>query len=178
MKLFTYQKKAVYEAVMKDGVYYCDSSYSMAEDLEEFAKAYNWLMNRMPGKPKGNVTPFWAYYIYDGKNKTAPVSEAVDPRFKKDFVLLTLEVDPGRVTLTDFDKWNCIAMEGPVFANDVSVEELDAFNEKLNKMSEDEKTKAIISTWDGVFNLDGSSLVQGTFWELRKEDIVSVRTFK
>ncbi len=178
MKLFTYQHKNVYEAVMKDGVYHCNPRYSMAEGMEEITKAYNWLFERMPGKPKEDVIPFWAYYIYDGKNKKAPVSEAVDSSVKKDFVLLTLEVDPSRVTLTDFDKWSAMIIGAAVFDNNASWNEIDAFHDKIDSMSKEDSEKAILATWNDVFNIDGANFVQGTFWELRKEDIVSVRTFR
>lgn len=178
MQVFTYQHRNVLEAVAKNGFYRCKKDYSMSQDFEEFDKAYSWLVDEMAEagieRPCEDVNPIWAYYIIDGKNKALSVSKAIDPANKKDCVLLSLEIDPERVQLTDMTAWDQILLGGPVVGED---DDADAVFDALDKLPEEEQDAVAVATWKKAFDIGNARYVQATFWEIRKEDIVAVKSF-
>ena len=72
MILWTSQEEAVYNELLKTGVYRCDFNLSSMRDCR---KQYDWLVRQMKqriGPPPDKVTyPVWALYQQDGKHRNA-----------------------------------------------------------------------------------------------------------
>ena len=83
---------------------------------------------------------------------------------------------------SDFDEWSLILLNG-LLSN--SEEEGIKLENEYNSLSEKNKKAFIDKNWERVFEIvnlnNGWTLrgymIQATFWELRKEDIRSVRFF-
>lgn len=95
---------------------------------------------------------------------------------------MEIDVSDDRVVISDFDEWSLILLNG-LLSN--SEEEGIKLENEYNSLSEKNKKAFIDKNWERVFEIvnlnNGWTLrgymIQATFWELRKEDIRSVRFF-
>lgn len=173
MRLKTLQPKAVYDEIVQSGRYVCD--YSKTEqvaddDSDNFQSAYDWLVEKMRQRignpPVGVEYPVWAWYRNDDEWDIP-----VDDTGGKPYVVIEVEVDDGRVVLTDFDRWHAVLDDYPCVNESLDWDELNTEWDRLIAAGHE----AVEESWQKVFEIDASSYVQATFWELRAEDIVSTR---
>ena len=186
MLLWTMQPHHILEKIQKDGIYTCDSDKI---SMPEFTTYYDWLAERMGEMigppPSGIVYPVWAWYIQDWKQKKPDLRRerwAYGPG-NEDYDCIELELSPERVVLSDFDAWSIILLDGLISDSEEENAKLEAAYDSL---MESEKLSFKHSNWDRVFDISPfhndwttrGKWVQATFWELRKEDIRRVYSFR
>lgn len=148
MKLMTIQPLGVYKHIMRFGSFHSTYADNIVHDSNDmFKKGYDWIIGelekRVGAAPKGIKYPIWAW----AKNDDDFDDWADDGVYVK----ITLEIDPSRVLLSDFDAWN-----GVLSAT---------------------QFEYCPSEWERIFNTSESEYIQAIFWEIHKEDIVSKEVF-
>ena len=170
IRLVTIQPYEVLDILNRRGRFVCDIRKSTNSSYDEysFRDAYDWLSSQMAerlGQPPAGVKyPIWAWYRND--DDFSDWGEA-----GRKYAIITLEIDPWRVVLSDYDDWNAVIGHYPII-HTASEADFDAEWERYMNAG----TREIERSWKRVFRSDGD-YVQATFWELFKEDVVSVRTF-
>ena len=193
MQLYTYQSPEAYERLMRDGVLRVteeNKHLTMAcrEDWCAFAKdAYDYMADRMRysvgAPPKGVVYPIWAWYKWGGRRD--PVLEH-DENYKGT-KCITFRIDRRRVLLSDFNLFGFYVFNGLCLPMDEAEQDMiDALpvptSEREKRLYDAYKR----ATWDRIFQLNwrddtgymfggGCNSVQATLWELRREQVISVR---
>lgn len=188
MKIYTLQHKAVYEELLKKGVYrpskkrICDPS---------FEYAYNWL-SRMSKKYRGYECPrpIWGWLKRPDMRSQRWIR---DPEQDKiiPVVLLTLEVPDDKVLLTEFDLWHHVLCNTPVVLNHKQNREWDKILKPYGEYVSNRVPKRILEklelTWELIVkeNLKSYSKdyvseprYQATFPEIRLDQVIKVENFK
>lgn len=186
MILWTSQEEAVYNELLKTGVYRCDLNLSPMKDCR---KQYDWLVRQMKqriGPPPEQVTyPVWALYQQDGKHRKPDLRRerwAFGCNGER-FACLEIEIPDREVLLSDLDVW-CIILNDGLLSD---TEQEDRFLEaQYEALSPSEKRRMKEKNWERVFDLSPLNNdwmrrgydIQATFWELRLEQVRDVRFFR
>lgn len=186
MILWTSQEEAVYNKLLKTGVYRCDLNLSPTKDCR---KQYDWLVRQMKqriGPPPEQVTyPVWALYQQDGKHRKPDLRRerwAVGCNGER-FACLEIEIPDRDVLLSDFDAW-CMLLSDFLISD--TEQEGCCLEAQYEALSPSEKRRMKDKNWERVFNLsplnNGWSRrgydIQANFWELRLEQVRDVRFFR
>ena len=174
MRLVTIQPYDAWFQLATDGRYTCNIAKSEFFKDENFMKAYAWMSKEMTRRigvaPDGIHYPIWCWYKNDE-------DYAHTCKGGREYVKITIDVDPSRVLLSDFDDWNIALNGGPIVPITTTEEEADAEYDRIVEAGDD----AIHETWARIFRTPEESAesdyVQGTIWEIRKEDLVEVTLF-
>ena len=186
MILWTSQEEAVYNELLKTGVYRCDFNLSSMRDCR---KQYDWLVQQMKrriGPPPDKVTyPVWALSQQDGKHRKPDLRrERWDIGCNGErFACLEIEIPDREVLLSDLDVWCIILNDGLLSDTEQEDRCLEAQYEAL---SPSEKRRMKEKNWERVFDLSPLNTdwmrrgydIQATFWELRLEQVRDVRFFR
>lgn len=186
MILWTSQEEAVYNELLKTGVYRCDFNLSSMRDCR---KQYDWLVRQMKqriGPPPNEVTyPVWALYQQDGKHRK--------PDLRRErwacgcngarFACLEIEIPDREVLLSDFDYW-CIILNNGLLSD--TEQEDRCLEAQYEALSPSEKRRMKEKNWERVFDLRPLNNdwmrkgydIQATFWELKLEQVRDVRFFR
>nr|WP_308695504.1 DUF3841 domain-containing protein [uncultured Stomatobaculum sp.] len=186
MILWTSQEEAVYNELLKTGVYRCDLNLSPMKDCR---KQYDWLVRQMKqriGPPPEQVTyPVWALYQQDGKHRKPDLRRerwAVGCNGER-FACLEIEIPDRDVLLSDFDAW-CMLLSDFLISD--TEQEGCCLEAQYEALSPSEKRRMKEKNRERVFNLsplnNGWSrrgyYIQANFWELRLEQVRDVRFFR
>ena len=186
MILWTCQEEAVYNELLKTGVYRCDLNLSSMKDCRE---KYDWLVRQMKqriGPPPEQVTyPVWALYQQDGKHRK-PDLRRERWEFGCDgerFACIEIEIPDRDVLLSDFDAW-CIILSDFLISD--TEQEDRCLEAQYEALSPSEKRRMKEKNWERVFDLSPLNNgwarrgyeIQATFWELRLEQVRDVRFFR
>ena len=186
MVLWTIQPEEVYNRIMSDGFYRCNTSESLFG--EYFGDKYKWMSEQMQKRigdpPKGVLYPIWAWYQWEDERKKPDLRrERWGNGWKGDrFVCMEIDMPEEGVLLSDFDAWSIILNDGLL---SFSEQEHIAIEKEYECLLPAEQLQFKYKNWERVFDLayidndwttNGSS-IQGTFWELRKEQVIRVRFF-
>ena len=186
MILWTSQEEAVYNELLKTGVYRCDLNLSPMKDCR---KQYDWLVRQMKqriGPPPEQVTyPVWALYQQDGKHRKPDLRRerwAVGCNGER-FACLEIEIPDRDVLLSDFDAW-CMLLSDFLISD--TEQEGCCLEAQYEALSPSEKRRMKDKNWERVFDLsplnNGWSrrgyYIQANFWELRLEQVRDVRFFR
>ena len=186
MILWTCQEEAVYNKLLKTGVYRCDFNLSSMRDCR---KQYDWLVRQMKqriGPPPEQVTyPVWAWYQQQGKHRK-PDLRRERWEFGCDgerFACIEIEIPDREVLLSDFDAWCMILSDFLISDTEEEARRLEAQYEAL---SPSEKRRMKDKNRERVFDLSPLNNgwarrgyeIQATFWELRLEQVRDVRFFR
>ena len=142
------------------------------------------MIKRIGDKPTGVEYPVWAWYQWEGERKKPDLrSERWGNGWKGDrFACMEIDIPEQDVLLSDFDLWSIMLNNGLLSETEEESIELE---KKYNLLSEQKKWEMKSKNWEGVFDLSplengwiirGDS-IQATFWELRIDQIRSVRMF-
>lgn len=184
MKLWTMQPLCVWEDIQRTGVYRCDPARSRM--FPYLGECYAWLARKMAERvgppPEGVAYPVWAWYKQDGRHKKPDLRNERWACGEEDtgFTCIALELPPERVLLSDFDIWHIILNDGLISDTEEEGRAQEAFYEALDgeqkRAYKDKNWERVfdVSTLDNGWTLRGDC-VQATFWELKREDIRSVR---
>lgn len=188
MRLWTIQPPEVLEIINETGRFICDKSKSTYGDDEKFQNAYKWMIGKMFDY---NITfpidvelPIWAWCIWNWKNKKPDFRMIGLGKPGVKYVCIELEIPYNEVLLSDFDRWHDVLNNR--YCNSGSTEE-DWENEEnlFDSLSPTLKEVLKIISWNNIFNIRPfknefcsiGKYVQAVFWEIRKEDIISVKEF-
>lgn len=186
MILWTSQEEAVYNELLKTGVYRCDLNLSPMKDCR---KQYDWLVRQMKqriGPPPEQVTyPVWAIYQQDDKRRKPDLRRE---RWEvgcdgERFACIEIEIPDRDVLLSDFDAW-CMLLSDFLISD--TEQEGCCLEAQYEALSPSEKRRMKDKNWERVFNLsplnNGWSrrgyYIQANFWELRLEQVRDVRFFR
>ena len=184
MRLWTIQTPDALETIEKTGRYICDKEKSTY--YGNCKNAYEWMMYKMEShlilRPEGVESPIWAWHTYDW-NRGKPDFNNVG-RKDVEYVCIELEVPDNEVLLSDEVMWHCVLNDdyyNPAVTEKVW-EELEDWYDNLDEFM---KNVVKLESWNSVFNItpfdngfaSNGQYIQATFWEIRKEYIVSVEKF-
>jgi len=205
MRVWSIQSLEVYEKLMNDGVVNVDPDHENTWLSEEdFKQAYNWLVKEMEqrigSKPEGVSYPWWAWAIMDGKNEKPDLRTSTFNGYVEHGpgVVLEFEIPDDELVLTDEPAWHYVLNQWLLSPNSVyrdeNDEELDgeAWDKKydeihdyLYSLPEEEQKKVLEKSWLNIFGPNPEynqevtwKWVQATFWQLRKDRLISARKFK
>lgn len=183
MRLWTVQPLSVLDQINERGVYHCDPKKS--EYLTSFGKnfliAYNWLagqMRRRIGLPPFSVKyPVWAWHTFDGKHKRPDLRQKEFLCFSEEMVCIEAEVPDHKVLLSDEETWHIILNDAYIPSSDCP-EDIELEHIWLSTLAPMEQKKEKLKSWERVL-INSRDIpqnvgyIQATFWELRKEQIIS-----
>jgi hypothetical protein len=186
MRLWTVQDKAAYDCLCKNSVLRCDAQ--LAELLREkaFKCSYDWLAAQMKtrvGEPPADVLyPIWAWYLLNGKNAKPDLRRCEFRGFSGENYIIEAEIPDGEVLISDEEMWHLVLNDG-YFGK--GAEKSDGGKEYeedeawFDSLPPDEQEHVKRESWENIFNSSRCPwvFVQATFWELRQEQVVSVRRF-
>ncbi|AGX43885.1 DUF3841 domain-containing protein [Clostridium saccharobutylicum] len=202
MKLWTIQNEGAYEKFKDTRILRANDRFI----CEDMIFHYNWIADQMKKRIGLLISekikyPIWVWYQWNGIKHKKP-----DLRFSGHLekgtkgVLLELEVEPQNALLSDFQDFNNVLNYG--YISD-SEEEYDSFYNELerygyshyNLQSADKKSDILdeyklrlYESWEKIFDLESEGderwsgkkedqSIQATMWEVRWEQVVSVKHF-
>ncbi|MGL4731566.1 MAG: DUF3841 domain-containing protein [Clostridium sp.] len=202
MKLWTIQNEAVYDKFKQSGVLHGDEKF-IDEDMIFY---YSWIadiMKKRIGLPilKNIKYPIWAWYQWGGSKRKRPdlrCSGYLEKGTKG--VLLELEVDSKNVLLSDFLEFNDVLNYGYITdtekAYDRFYSDLESYgyshhdlqNANINCDIFKKFNLKLIKSWEKIFDLNrnvdeewggkrDNRPIQATMWEIKWEQVVSVKHF-
>ena len=177
----------VYESLMRDGVYRLTDPED--DDLKEFPHAYEWLNDEMAERvgqaPEGVVMPLRGWLRWE------PERVRPDLRWMRwnwippgEYVLLQLEMPESQVLLMDVECWYFMLNDCLI---DDSEEESACLEVAYNALPPEEQALMKKENWKRAFDVEyrendywrGKGYeVEALFWELRKEQVRSVKRFR
>ena len=184
MRLWTIQVKAAYDDLCEKGVLHCDAALAgwLKDDL--FRKSYDWLVGEMKGRvgepPQGVEYPVWAWYLLLGKNVKPDLRRVEFRNYVGEHYVIEAEIPDEKILLSDEEYWHLV-LNDSYFSD--APEDDDEAEELADKwfagLPAQEQEQVKRESWKKVFDKACCpwTFVQATFWELRKEQIVSVRKF-
>jgi hypothetical protein len=183
MTLWSIQPLHLYEKLLGCGVLHCDPEQNGF--WVDFREAYDWLVEQMTARiglpPQGVQYPFWAWALVDGVSKKPDLRRGIFNNYVGENVVLELEIPDCDVLLSDECNWHYVLNNW--YLHDVNDaegkwDEVDAWFDSLPPDEQDTIRK---TSWERIFNEDDPDndwdFVQATFWELKAEQVKSVRRF-
>lgn len=189
MKLWTIQPVEVYEILMRDGVFICDSD-KVGEP--SFLDRYGWIiekLNNKDSKPCHVSYPVWAWFRFDSKEKKPDLRHSCYGYRGDKMVCIELEVPDEKVLLSDFDLWHFVLndwwLDTSMFKNGFTEEEYDRNQEWFKGLNEEEQRLEKEKSWEMILNTDPfendwiakGQYVQAVFWELKLEYVKKAQKF-
>lgn len=174
MRLWTIHPLAIWEMIQREGCYRCDPE--LAIDGKDWPDSYDWMARQMRirvGPPPDGVRwPAWAW------EKKPDLRSWLGRNNREPYVRLTLEVPESGVLLSEFQDWHFVLWNGYIALTEA---EADA-NENATATERE-------ASWERIFDLDyvrdawqggggrEARLVQATFWEIRREQVLRAEIF-
>jgi hypothetical protein len=188
MRLITVQDKAAYDDLCRKGVLRCNPELAEWLREDDFQRSYDWLAEQMRQRvgepPRGVTYPIWAWYRLDGKPAKLDLRKAIFNNCRGEQYALTIEIPDEQVLLSDEENWHLVLNDSFIgdADNETDYDKAIAWFDGLPTYEQQQlKTKS----WEKIFDTTPSknewcgngSFVQATFWELRKEQLISSRRF-
>ena len=188
MRLWSIQPELLYERLCVDKVIHCNPEESEWVTKCNFGPAYDWLAEQMTQRiglpPLGIKYPIWAWHTMRGKHQKPDLRWV---EFRADSgVCLELEIPDQDVLLNDEEVWYYVL--GDWFYGDCANEqESEAEDNWFESLSPDVQRNAKRKSWEKIFKTNPSGVnnwyssgkfIQATFWELRLDQVISVRHLK
>ena len=138
MILWSIQHKNAYDQMLRDGRLVVSEEY-VRRSMPEFIFAYSWMtdqmIKRIGQKPKGVNYPMWAWYQWEGERKRLDMrSHRVWGEKGTPIVLLTIDVPPEKVLLSDFDMWHMVLNNGYLALTEEDEKEIYSDEEKIKRV--------------------------------------------
>lgn len=139
------------------------------------------MKSRVGLPPNGVQYPFWAWALIDGVSKKPDLRRTEFNNYFGENVVLELEIPDTDVLLSDEENWHYVLNDW--YLHDVNDEndkweEVDAW---FDSLPSGEQGLLKRKSWERIFDKhdadNGWNFVQATFWELKTEQVKSVRRF-
>ena len=173
MRLWILQHASVWDELKSEGI------WRVPEIDEIYRRPYDWLVSQMESRigkrPEGVAYPIWAWAKLQGRPDGKPDMRSVGRIWERPCVRLELEIDESRIVLSDEDWWHYV-LNGSYLPQGEG-DEPDLENLALQERE---------ASWHRIFDVSGDASakwpwikksIQATFWELRREDVISVEHF-
>jgi hypothetical protein len=142
-------------------------------------------MKRRIGEPPHGVDyPIWAWYLLDGKPAKVDLRKGEFNNYRGEHYALTIEIPDEQVLLSDEEEWHYLLNDWFLSRakNEPDYEKAEAY---FDALPPDDKQRVKEESWEQIFDIEPFEndwhrkgyFVQATFWELRKEQVVSARKF-
>ena len=189
MKVWTVQLLFVYEQLKEGKSFRADFQKSPFEDMEEFHNAYRWMTEQMKKRigppPVGVEYPIWAWHTRGWKHKKPDLRSSDMRHFTKPHVCIELEIPDEEILLSDFDAWHFV-LNDFCYSQCHSLEEYEQLEKQYESLSDAEKKKARMESWNKIFDVTpyenewnrNGEYIQATFWEIKPEYVVDVRDLR
>lgn len=170
---------------------------------EDWLSYYQWMILQMhlrikaPSYDNGSFYPVWAWHQWQNdKQKKPDLRYSAYLKRGEKGVLIEFEADQNSALLSDFELWHYV-MNYWYLAS--SLQEMEQFEEELKKnnlsfykqkpLPNKEFHIKIVHSWEKIFDLDwvddeeeitrkkNDKSIQATLWEVRLEQVRSVREF-
>ena len=179
MRLITYQRKEAVDILLSTGeLKITDTNnmltYHFFDDCvggNRFKEGYDYIFNRMNRyiKDKSDYTddiisPIWGWYKYPDINELNTDN--------CDLYRIELEIDDGKVLLSDFDYYENVVIAGIDF-----IYTSDKKRQEIYERASKEGIEVIYKLYDKMINkshLRKASYIQATFYCLKKEYVISI----
>lgn len=188
MQLVTIQSKAAYDELCATGVLKCNPELAKWLCEDNFRTSYDWLVQQMKQRigepPQEIVYPIWAWYRLDGKPAKLDLRKKVFNNYCGEYYALTVEIPDEQVLLSDEENWHYV-LNNWYLCESNDEDEYDKAYAYIESLPLEEKQKVKEVSWEKIFNIElfendwrrQGYYVQATFWELRKEYVISARKF-
>jgi len=187
MTLWSIQPLNLYEKLLEQGTLHCDPENKefWGFDYKEFRTAYDWLVGQMKLRvgtpPKGIQYPFWAWALIDGVSKKPDLRRKEFNNYVGENVVLELEIPEADVLLSDEENWYYVLNSWYLYDVKGKEDNWDEIEARLNDLPLNVKDSVKQKSWERIFDKDDPDndwdFVQATFWELKAEQVKSVRRF-
>ena len=178
--------KEAYEQMQRDGIF---RYTEVDEDMIDFPMAYNWMnkeATRIIGPaPDGAVAPLHGWLRWEMKR------ERPDLRWMRwnwgpwgEHVLMQIDIPKDQVFFIDSNCWTHILNKWLITDSEEEHDRLEAI---YNGLSKEKQEKLLLGNWrKKAFDIEyaenddwrGKGVeIEAIFWELRKEQIRSAKTF-
>ena len=184
MTLWTIQPLAVYEKLIAQGTLRCDPEQDGFWGIES-PVAYGWLVEQMKlrvgAPPQGTRYPIWAWALIDGVSKKPDLRRSEFKNHVGENVVIELEIPDADVLLSDEENWHFAL--GNHYMHDLDGDDgkWDEAEAWFDSLPGAEKESVRKKSWERIFDREDKEnswkFVQATFWELRADQIKSVRRF-
>jgi len=172
MRIWTTQTLSFWNLLQEQGTVHCDSDRATADEF--FKNAYDWMASEMAARigppPRAGIAyPIW------GWQQVGCYKKELHPGYndcggdEDEFVFITADIPADQMLLSDFDMWNLV---------------LNGIRIPTGRRDRKEDEESVRKSWELIFDLDRpvrgypsrrNRRIQATFWELRKEWIVSAQ---
>ena len=189
MIVWTIQPLRVYQQLLKEGHFRCDPKLSVMIHEFEFGKAYDWMSQQMEKrigrKPDGVKYPIWVWHTMAWQHRKPDLRRTEFRYYDEDMACIELNIPDSDILLSDEENWHFVLND--LYFNCARNErEYNEAEERYESLTETEQQKIKEKSWEIIFDIEPfendrylkGRYIQATFWEIRAEHIVSVRTFK
>jgi hypothetical protein len=186
VRIWSIQPESLYEQLKVEKVLHCNPAFTD----EDFRQAYDWLTRQMAvcigSPPEGVLYPFWAWHTIDGLHQKPDLRRSEYKAYNDNPVCLELEIPDNKVLLSDFDGWHMV-LNNLYYLDYIDEEKADLEDAWLDSLPPGEQTSVKMKSWEKIFDVylpnkdsgdDEGLYIQATFWELRLDQVVSLRHFK
>lgn len=183
MKLISYQSKEAVDVLLSMGeLKITDDSqrktYHNFDDsfgVNRFKEAYEYIIDRMIKRIKDKsdydsdiISPIWGWYKY-------PDIKELN-KDNKNLYRIELEIDDDKVLLSDFDIYENVAIGGMHYFYAT-----ERKREETYQKAKIEGNEVLYHYYDKMISkttLKKSDYIQATFWEIKKEYVISITKVK
>ena len=145
-------------------------------------------MRKRLGPPPPDVSvPVWAWAVYDGKAEKPDLRTTDFRNCNYPSYCIEAEVPDRKVLLTDEPAWTTFCLNDWYAGSTKSEKEDDKLRAWYDALPEEEKTSVRRKSWEQIIGPDWKNseddwccmgrYVQATFWELTKDQIISIQIF-
>jgi len=142
------------------------------------------MKHRVGEPPQGVKYPIWAWYLLDGKPAKVDLRKTEFNNYRGEHYALAVEVPDKQILLSDEENWHYV-LNGWYLGEAENESDYDKIETWFNAIPPDEQRKEKKKSWERIFDVAHvendfnrrGCFVQATFWELRKEQVISVRRF-
>jgi hypothetical protein len=142
-------------------------------------------MKQRVGEPPNGVTyPIWAWYILDGKPAKVDLRKTEFNNYHRENYAFTIDVPDEQVLLSDEENWHYVLNDW-FFNGAASEADYNSGEAWFDTLPPNEQREVKRKSWERIFDVTpfenewhrNGRFVQAVFWELRKEQVVSVKRF-
>lgn len=190
MRIWTVQPEELFGELKAKKVLHCDPVQSEWVTEGGFSPAYGWLSGQMKKRiglpPQDVIYPFWAWHTLEWLHQKPDLRRMEFREYKGAQVCLELEVPDNLVLLSNEDSWHFV-LNDVYYGNCTNEQEMAEEDSWFDSLPPKEQTAVKMKSWEKIFNVSPpyenewecrGKYVQATFWELRLDQVVSVRYFK
>ena len=193
MRVWTIQPPEVLKIIEETGRFVCSKEKSQYYNDENFKGPYEWMVRKMIKNhhmmtpPQDTELPIWGWVVHNGRY-AKPSLDDIDLGIPgKKYVCIGLELHDHNILLSNEEWWHCVLNND--FLNIHTGRMYDETEKWYDNLCPFMQNVIKIESWDNIFvhkndiitryryDHTMNKYVQATFWEIIKENIVSVEEF-